>query len=166
MAKASPHEVLGVSPEATASEIRSAFRNKVRASHPDTTDGSEAEGDVVEVVEAYRALIAPHAKTAVGNVDRTGASSVRRVEVRRGGSAPADRLESALGPSCPECSGVGVITNRAACSGCRGAGSVTRLEANRAHVLVCRRCQGRGVSVARDPCAMCGGSGRLHGSRG
>lgn len=50
-----PFAVLGLAPEATPEEIRRAFRDKARLTHPDAGVGS---GDMGTLVDAYRAAMA------------------------------------------------------------------------------------------------------------
>lgn len=154
----SPYEVLGVSPQASVSEIRAAFREKLRASHPDTTPGS-GDGEVIEVVEAYRRLMGPGSPGRTGAQEQ-GESNARRVEVRRGGPAASDRGEARKQPVCPECRGEGMVATRVVCPGCGGTGAITRLEAHGAQVVGCRRCGGRGEGRAYGSCPTCGGSGQ------
>lgn len=151
-----PYEILGVPPEATDAEIRSAFREKVRASHPDTTSTPDGDGDVIAVVEAYRQLMGSGAVARSPDPRETG--SKRRVEVRR---VPTDRPEAPAGVRCPGCRGAGVVELRSACPDCGGSGRITRLEAHRARVEPCRRCRGRGGGLHHDVCTVCRGSGRV-----
>lgn len=161
MPEPSPYEVLGVSPEATASEIRSAFRDKVRASHPDTTRDMGDDRDVIEVVEAYRHLMARGAGNVAATAGRAEPTGAQRVEVRRAHSTSGERAEPPSPLSCPECRGRGFVDTRAICPECRGSGTITRLEAHRASVVACRRCRGRGQGRAREACSTCGGSGSI-----
>lgn len=156
MRPSSPYEVLGVTPDATADEIRSAFRERVRASHPDTTTSPGDDADVIAVVEAYRQLMAPTGLTEVAG--RSWGGSGRRVEVRRG---TGDPQEPSARVRCDVCDGAGVIEVRSVCADCGGAGRITRLEAHQAGVERCRRCRGRGGELDRDVCQACRGSGRL-----
>ena len=144
-----------MSPDATAAEIRSAFREKVRANHPDTSTGPIGDNDVIAVVEAYRQLMGSGSATDSGTGD-TGLT--RRVEVRR---VPTDRPGPSSGVRCPGCDGVGVVEVRSACPECGGAGGITRLEAHHARVESCRRCRGRGEGRHRGVCGVCLGSGRM-----
>ena len=159
MTDPSPYEVLGVSPGATASEIRSAFRNKLRASHPDTTAGGVDDGDVIEVVEAYRRLMARRAASAEKVAAPVEPTVSRRVPVRRAPPPSAESSESPKAGSCPDCQGNGFAETRMICPECRGSGTITRLEAHHARVVVCRRCRGRGEGRARERCPACRGSG-------
>lgn len=59
------YKTLGVSPEASQREIKSAFRKRAKQSHPDRT-GSD-EGNIRLVLEAYRILSSPELRK---NYDR------------------------------------------------------------------------------------------------
>lgn len=50
------YEILGVSREASAPEIRSAFRRLAREHHPDVSQAPETESKFAEITEAYRVL--------------------------------------------------------------------------------------------------------------
>ncbi|MGD2042476.1 MAG: J domain-containing protein [Acidimicrobiia bacterium] len=152
----SPHEVLGVSPNATAAEIRSAFRQKLRANHPDTSASPGGDGGVIAVVEAYRQLMGSGGVTESPRPPNTGTR--RHVEVRR---ESKDRPEPSPVKPCPGCGGGGVVEVRSVCPGCGGAGTITRLEAHHARVERCGRCRGRGGDRHRDVCGLCQGSGRV-----
>lgn len=57
MATPSPHALLGISPGATPSQIKSAYREKARELHPDLTGSDPAKAEeMVRVNEAYEAL--------------------------------------------------------------------------------------------------------------
>jgi hypothetical protein len=72
-----PHEVLGVRPDASADEVRAAWRDRALATHPDR-GGDEAA--FAEVLAAYRAL-------GGGSVARPRPSAVPVVFIRRSGPA-------------------------------------------------------------------------------
>ncbi|GAB3030642.1 hypothetical protein GCM10027052_03630 [Parafrigoribacterium mesophilum] len=60
-----PYTVLGVSREASPSEVRSAFRALVRRFHPDTRDPSEApDAELRSVLAAYRILRDPSSRAS------------------------------------------------------------------------------------------------------
>lgn len=150
MTSSDPYEILGLSPGATTQEIRSAFRRKVRASHPDTNSEPGSEGDVIAVVDAYRQLMA-----LIGAAEDTTGSN-RRVEVRH--TTPDRRRPTSV--PCPSCSGQGIVVVSEACFSCGGTGTITRLDAHRASEKTCRHCRGRGGIRHFDECGSCRGSGR------
>jgi len=60
--------VLGVGPVATPDEIRSAYRRRLRASHPDVVDGVDANHRTAQIIQAYevlKAAVAPLAPAVV-----------------------------------------------------------------------------------------------------
>lgn len=65
------YEVLGVPREATADDIKKAFRGKAREVHPDTSDHENAEELFKELNEAYEVLSDPEKRS---NYDRFGSA--------------------------------------------------------------------------------------------
>src|SRR5215470_9020909 len=53
------YEILGVSPKASQSEIRSAYRKLARKYHPDVSRSPEADTQFARIGEAYRVLSNP-----------------------------------------------------------------------------------------------------------
>ena len=74
MAKRDYYEVLGVSRDATESDLKSAFRNLARKYHPDVSDAPDAEEKFKEVNEAYGILSDSDKRAAY---DRFGHQGVR-----------------------------------------------------------------------------------------
>lgn len=66
------YEVLGVSREASADEIKKAFRNRAREVHPDTSEHENAEELFKELNEAYEVLSDPEKRS---NYDRFGTAT-------------------------------------------------------------------------------------------
>jgi molecular chaperone DnaJ len=66
------YEVLGVSKEASADEIKKAFRSRARDVHPDTSEHDNAEELFKELNEAYEVLSDPDKRA---NYDRFGTAS-------------------------------------------------------------------------------------------
>ena len=56
MTKRDYYEVLGVSRDASESDLKSAFRNLARKYHPDVNDAPDAEEKFKEINEAYGVL--------------------------------------------------------------------------------------------------------------
>lgn len=64
--KTNPYETLGVSPKATAEQIKKAYRKKAKSAHPDTAGTDE---EMVEVNSAYALLANPMRRA---KFDQTG----------------------------------------------------------------------------------------------
>jgi molecular chaperone DnaJ len=69
------YEVLGVSRDASESEVKRAFRSLARELHPDVSDAPGADGRFREVVEAYEVLSDPERRATY---DRFGHAGLRR----------------------------------------------------------------------------------------
>ena len=74
MAKRDYYEVLGVSRDASDSDLKSAFRNLARKYHPDVNDAPDAEEKFKEINEAYGVLSDANKRAAY---DRFGHQGVR-----------------------------------------------------------------------------------------
>ncbi len=64
MAKRDYYEILGVSKNATAEELKKAYRNLARKHHPDVDKSAGAETKFKEINEAYQVLSDPQKKAA------------------------------------------------------------------------------------------------------
>lgn len=64
------YKTLGVTREATAEEIKKAFRKQARKYHPDVSRESDAESHMKEVNEAYTVLSDPERRAAYDQVGR------------------------------------------------------------------------------------------------
>jgi DnaJ-class molecular chaperone len=156
MSKPDPYRLLGIEPEATAEEVRAAFRRKVRQNHPDTATEELEDGDVQDIIAAYRLLMDPDARAQHD-------SDTRRAE--RGVSGRSVKVTHRGGPNrgssrtCPTCGGTGTTTEEGRCSECHGRGEITALDRDRARVVRCRQCGGRGRLRVSRRCETCDGSG-------
>src|SRR5579862_2193531 len=80
MATQTPYEVLGVKPDASADEIRKAFRELAKKLHPDINPGKpEAEARFKQVTAAHDLLSDPEQRARYdrGEIDETGAEKPR-----------------------------------------------------------------------------------------
>ena len=183
------YEILGVSRDATPEEIKKAFRQLARDTHPDANpDDPEAEGRFREIAEAYEVLSDPQRKAGYDRGEVYGGGDLfsqfggldeilqqffgggfggggRRAGPRRGtdiGSAVSLTLADAAVGASRE------LEFRApgTCDRCDGIGAEPGHDP-----VTCSTCRGTGsVQVARDsflgrimtvaPCIQCSGKGR------
>ena len=69
------YEVLGVDRDATAADVKSAYRRLARQHHPDANDGDEvAEAEFKAVAESYKVLSDPEARQAYDRFGHDGPS--------------------------------------------------------------------------------------------
>jgi len=85
MAVQTPYEVLGVKPDASADDIRKAYRKLAKQFHPDLNPGKpEAEARFKAVSAAYDLVSDPdkRARYDRGEIDESGAERVLAAEGR------------------------------------------------------------------------------------
>jgi curved DNA-binding protein CbpA len=58
------YRILGVSPKANSSEIKSAYRRLARRCHPDVSASPDANADFARINEAYHILTDPARRAA------------------------------------------------------------------------------------------------------
>ena len=174
MAKRDYYEVLGVQKQASASEIKTAFRKLALQFHPDRNPGdSAAEERFKEVAEAYDALgdaekRARYDRFGHAGLQGNGVGSASSVEDifshfgdifgdifgggRRGRSRPARGSDLRYDLQ---------ITLREAVEGCSRTITIPRVQE-------CTSCEGKGLRPGASPttCAHCGGRGQVSHSQG
>lgn len=149
MKRSDSFRLLGLRPGATLGEIRAAFREKVRQTHPDTGTGDRGGPNVEEIVEAYRTLSVTK--------PRDPSLGGSRIQVRQKGR-PSQESSAAAQP-CPECQGTGEIRQETICPECKGRAQITALDGERGRVVWCRGCSGAGNILSSQRCPACSGSG-------
>lgn len=158
MTEHDPYRLLGVEPDATPDQIRAAFREAVRRSHPDTAGGTGGE-DVRSVIDAYRLLSDPADRE---RYDRSARSSGpvrgRRATVGEPAPGPGWQERRASTP-CEACGGTGRAHETRRCPACGGRAEVTRLDGGVGRVVRCRLCRGRGAIRSARRCDVCSGAG-------
>jgi molecular chaperone DnaJ len=178
------YELLGVSRDADADEIKKAYRKKALEYHPDRNDGSkESEERFKEVTEAYEALKDPEKRAAYdrygeqglkgrgGPGGRPGFDFADAIEIFMrdfGGGGGFSGLEDLFGMG-------GARTRRSGSSGSRKGQTVRlRLPLTLQEVAhgatkklrvalldTCPTCEGSGAEAGTSPttCSVCGGTG-------
>jgi molecular chaperone DnaJ len=162
------YELLGVTRDASADEIKRAFRRLARELHPDVSEAPDAEHRFREIVEAYEVLSNSERRELYDRFGHAG--------LRSGGFQPSafdfgslsDLFSAFFGD---DLFGVGGRGGRA-----RGADIAARVEIDLAEVasgtkrevpfgvaVPCGRCGGNGAEPDTQirPCPTCGGNGRV-----
>lgn len=172
-----PHQILGVEPDASPADIKRAYRRLAMAWHPDRNDHPDANERFKAISSAYDTLTRPveMADEAPGE-NQAEAESAPHAEREAPTAKAADiridlelTLEEAAGginrtmtitrgKPCATCEGTGESGMRRTrmCDPCHGSGRVR----GRGHRLEpCSNCSGRGFFSERI-CPDCGGLGR------
>jgi molecular chaperone DnaJ len=170
--KRDPYQVLGVSRDASETEIKKAFRRLARELHPDVNNHDpDAEEKFKEAGEAYEILSDPERRRIYDAYGHEG--------LRSGGwssrSAGAGSIEDLLGAFFGG-GGAGDIFGFGRRGPAPGADVATRVEITLADVVSgatqevrfdavgsCERCHGNGAEPGTPirPCDRCGGAGEL-----
>ncbi|MXV90228.1 MAG: J domain-containing protein [Acidimicrobiia bacterium] len=161
MAERDYYEVLGVSPQATAEEIKQAYRRLARESHPDRNpDDPGAEERFKELAAAYEVLSDPERR---GNYDRFGTAEAP--------SNPFDIFAAFFGDA-----GFGGFGAPGRSAAITGADVETTLELDLADAVFggvqeltvtlavpCADCEATGAAAGTEAttCGDCGGSGQV-----
>ena len=166
------YEVLGVSRNASADQIRQAYRRLARTHHPDLNAGDpEADGRFKTINEAYEVLRDPRKRAAY---DRFGHAGVRGA---RGGVGPDFADFADLGEIFEQFFGFGARARTGPVSRAERGGDLrARVRLDFAEAAfgvtrsidvvrreVCDACKGSGAAAGTSPvqCATCQGSGQV-----
>ncbi len=177
-----PHEVLGVSQNATEQEITKAYRKLAKQYHPDRNPGDdEALEKYKEIANAYEQITNPKPTHNVQDFDPADFGDFFSQVFNFGNfgqqrhqfnmdvhiNVPLDFWEADNG--CEKtgnvqraaewlpCEGTGA-EEKAKCNTCRGTGTHTRRQGNFTLQTSCPTCHGTGERVVK-PCAACVGRG-------
>ncbi len=159
------YEILGVSRDAEADEIRKSFRRLAFQYHPDRNHEADAEDRFKEINEAYQCLCDPdkrqmydlrgHAASQSGGYGDFGFGGLGEIFDTFFGGAFSDAASRA--PRQGESFRLKTrLTFEEAAFGCAREFTIRRTEA-------CQECSGTGCAEGTSPlkCTDCGGSGRL-----
>ena len=187
MAKRDYYEVLGVSRDASADEIKKAYRRKARELHPDSNgDTPDAEARFKEVNEAYDALKDPERKAAYdrfGHAAFDGGMGGGGGGGPRGGMHPGGDFASAFSDVFEDLFGDFMGGGRGGARQRASRGSDLRynmritLEEAYTGVhktitlpasVLCDACDGSGAEGGAEPvtCPTCGGMGKVRAQQG
>lgn len=166
------YEVLGVERDATAEQIKRAFRKKAIKLHPDRNDAPDANEQFAELNEAYSVLSDEQKRSMYdryGTVDGAGSGYVDFSDIF-GGMGVDDIFSSFFGGAAGGAGGSSrsraqrragrdmaislSISLEEAATGCKKTISYDRL-------ATCEDCDGSGMEEGGEekPCSRCGGSG-------
>lgn len=163
------YELLGVSPDASIDEIKSAFRKLARRYHPDVAeDDLDAEARFKEIARAYETLSDPEKRA---RYDRFGPEGVATAGDPFVGASLSDLFDAFFGGDVFGGDAFGV---RRASGPVRGPDAEVRLELDLAEAVFgvektievrlpveCETCEASGCRAGTYPatCEQCGGSG-------
>jgi molecular chaperone DnaJ len=169
--KRDPYEVLGVSRQASESEIKKTFRKLARELHPDVNkEDPEAEEKFKEAAEAYEILSDAERRSVYDRYGHEGLSSSGFHSTFQGFGSFSDIFDAFFGGGDPFGAGrrgpgavqggdVAVQAEVSLEEAARG----TSVEVEYERVGPCDRCRGNGAQPGTpiDTCGRCGGSGEL-----
>lgn len=180
-----PYEVLGLSPNASEKEVKSAYRKLAKQYHPDVNKEPDAEAKFKEISQAYEDIINPKPKQ---NFNQSGFDpfggfnpfggfdDIFNQQFRKTPSyykielSPEELFKSFtktiainVNITCEDCSGVGGKGNANVCMLCMGSGRNIRgtQQGNmwfQQDLGPCQNCQGKGRTF-ESICYKCSGTG-------
>ncbi|WP_456431250.1 DnaJ C-terminal domain-containing protein [Thermosulfuriphilus sp.] len=156
-----PYRLLGLSRNATLSDLRQAFRRLVRRYHPDVNPDPRALKEFQAILEAYQYLKEHLREPPPG----AGAITVHFLEISfREAVLGASKEILILGSevTCSTCEGTGEDPGgrQLSCPECQGQGVIKHQWREEEIGIVCATCRGRGF-IIESPCPQCQGQGRF-----
>ncbi|MBX2811986.1 MAG: DnaJ domain-containing protein [Myxococcales bacterium] len=175
-------EVLGLGPDASQEEIKTAYRRLARENHPDRNPNDlDAAHRFRRAAEAYRALSSafqtsdePLAETKSEVLSELFGLARKMAKAKRGADTRFETSVSFLfamkggnitisvpiQEGCAHCAGSGVAEGSASyvCGGCKGTGKEAQARGFFSALKSCTECHGLGV-IAKERCPTCNGDG-------
>jgi molecular chaperone DnaJ len=180
------YELLGVARDASADEIKKAYRKLALEFHPDKNPGdAKAEERFKEITLAYEILSDAGKREEYDQrgrrayqADHTADFSAEDISIEDILGRHGDLFGSLFGsrfharrPAAqrgPRCEGRGTAGSATACTTCKGSGRVTHQAGERGQFFsvtdICSNCGGSGLAPG-SACAECAGSGVVKGDR-
>ena len=171
--KRDPYEVIGVSRQASETEIKKAFRKLARELHPDVnTEDPHAEEKFKEAAEAYEILSDSERRSVFDRYGHEGLSSSGFHSTFQGFGSFADIFDAFFGGGDPLGSGRGVGGRGAVQGGdvavqaevsLKDAARGVSVQVEFDRVGRCERCNGNGAEPGTpiETCERCNGTGEL-----
>ena len=156
---------LGITPDASADEIKRAYRRLAMRWHPDRNDHPESTERFKQIRAAYDAILNQAGEESLVQT-QTPETTLHAADIRlnldltlpEAFAGCSKTIHYQRGSVCKTCSGSGEhgISRTRFCSQCHGSG---RLRDKQSGLINCPDCVGRGFFIERI-CPVCAGSGR------
>lgn len=175
MAEEDYYEILGVSRDADANEIKKAYRKLAMEYHPDRNPGDkDAEEKFKKIGEAYSVLSDPQKRAQYDRFGKNGTRGMGGFEGFGGYADPFDIFREVFGGGFGDIFGMGQTTRRSGKQ--RGADLQLRLELSLEEIakgtkktlklkkyVLCSTCSGKGTSpgTSKVTCPACHGHGQV-----
>jgi len=175
MASKDFYEVLGVKKEASADEIKRAYRKLAREYHPDVNKASGAEAKFKQINEAYQTLSDPSKRSQYDYYGSAGGAGGGGFSGFGGGGSPfqgaegfgdfQDIFDTFFGGGGARRAGPsrGADLRYDMRLGLEDAARGFEKEINIVHFVACQSCKGSGAKPGSKPkkCSTCGGAGQV-----
>jgi len=158
------YEVLGLEREASADDIRRAYRRLAKQFHPDINKDEGAEEKFKEINEAYAVLSDEERRAAYNRFGHAGLEGMPMDFDFGLNDIVEQEIEISRKETCSVCSGSGAEpgTSPVRCETCNGSGEVRQVRqtflGSMVNVSTCPTCGGRGETI-NTPCHQCNGQG-------